>query len=336
MRIAIRRLVLAEITSNDTLPLMPVSVLIVTRNRPEFVAFVLSKLSIQVRRGDQLVLLDDASDMPASNLAQEFAQNCSVTFLRHEISSGYIPARNEGLQACRNECIVQLDDDSWIIEPNAMKICEDLITKHGRVGAFALPVYYHNARQPDECGTESSRWDGNDMEREYAFQGCGAVLRASAVKAAGLYPAYYNYGVEETTLAARLYRQGYEVRMCRQLRVIHGHEQLSATDTYKATRDQDPSIGIAGNELCLARESLCWPFSHAVSLIIVAKARASGLPVTKVLHDFQLKKPNLQKQYRLSLPQTLGWLRLRSAVALRNRIRSSVRKQVQRAASFHG
>lgn len=308
---------------------MPVSVLIVTRNRPHFLAFVLDKLSAQVRTTDQLVLVDDASRKSVSALGQGIAGRCTVTFLRHESATGCIQARNEGVLACANDCIVQLDDDSWIVETNAMQICEELLNRHPSVGAFSIPIYYHNARRPDECGTEASRWSAKDMEREYAFQGCGAVLRRSAVTEAGLYPEYYGYGGEEAALGARLHRLGYEVRMCRRIRVIHGHEQLSATQAYAATRDRHPSTAIFGNELCLASEALYPPFSLLISLIIMARAKTSQHSVKAIIQDFELKKPHLRPEYRLSLVQTLSWLALRSSVAVRNRVRRG--RQIRRA-----
>jgi len=192
-----------------------------------------------------------------------------------------------------------------------LDVCEGMIQDHPPVGAFALPIHYHCAAKPNECGSESKRWRRDHLSREYAFMGCGAVLRRSAVIQAGLYPDYYGYGVEEVALCARLFRIGFETRMFRRIRVIHGHEELSDSDVYGSTRVWAPSIGCAANELCLAQESLCWPFSDIVALLGLLRARWRGLSLKAVLHDFSAKKRYLRRDMRLSLRQTIAWLLLR-------------------------
>lgn len=287
------------------------SILIVTRNRKEFLKFTLEKARRQVRRGDQLVLIDDASDERISVLTESFVDKCETTFIRHDSHVGYIGCRNEGILACKHECIVQLDDDSWMVERDALDTGERMLSTHPMVGAFALAIHYHYSKAPDECGNSSKRWRLPHLAREWGFQGCGVVLRRSVVVKAGLYPAYYGYGLEEVALGLRLFRLGYEIRMCRDIRVIHGHETLSEQNDYNDTRASNPLVGIAGNEICLAKESLCWPFSEIMPVITLALGMRKGLTAREIWRDYLTKRRHIRKDLRLSLGQTIKWLKLR-------------------------
>ena len=289
---------------------MPASVMIVTRNRRAFLEFTLAKLKRQLRPGDQLVLVDDASDESVADVVSPIESVCDTAFIRHESNVGRDPSKNEAILACAHECVVELDDDAWLVEEDALDACEAMIQDHPRVGAFALPIHYHCAARPDECGRGAKRWRGAHLSPDYAFMGCGAVFRRSAVIEAGLYPDYYGYALGETALCVRLFRIGFETRMFRAIRVIHGHEKLSDAEVYGATRVRDSSVASAANELCLAQESLSWPFSDIVALLALLRARCRGLSVKDVLQDFSCKRGHLRQDLRLSFRQTLSWLLL--------------------------
>lgn len=299
---------------------MPVSVLIVTRNRPEFLRFVLSQLAERVRPEDEVIVIDDGSELSAEPAVEVLDEKCHCRFVRHDEHVGYIARRNQGILMASHECILQLDDDSWPVEADALSRCEDALQDHPDVGAFALPIHYHWSAAPDGCGSLSKRWRAPHLARECAFMGCGVVLRRSAVQSAGLYPDYYGYGWEETALCVRLHRCGYKTRMCRRIRVIHGHEALSQSRSYSATRALDPGAGILANRLCLLRETFAPPLAILGAAGIYANAAMRGYSFSVVKGAFQDRAPLIKYTLRLSPVQAFHWLFLWMMIGLRRRV----------------
>lgn len=310
---------------------MSVSVVICTLNRKEFMTYTLGQLRRQLRSQDQVVLVDDGSDPDDAAFFRRYALPCERTLIRHDRNQGRFVSKNEGILACRHECVVQLDNDAWLVDDRAFEVFEAVLAEFPRAGAIALPVHYHCHEAPSECGSLARRWNLRDREIECSYFGCGCVLRKSAVVKAGLYPLHLQYGPEEDVLALRLFRLGYEVRACASVRVIHGHEVLSGEKRYQATRDTSPGVDVAGSQLCLAAESLAKPWAWVYGAWILAKAAKNGLPIRRVLEDYQLKRPHLDVgRFRLSAFQSLEWMVLRSRVRLRMafrylRVRRTVR-----------
>ncbi|HRU05347.1 MAG TPA: glycosyltransferase [Candidatus Brocadiia bacterium] len=288
---------------------MSVSVLICVRDRQDFMAFALDKLATQLRPGDQLVLVDDGSGPEAAEFYRRCAVPCEKLLIRHESSRGYCESRNEGILAARHECVVQLDSDAWLADEGAFAAFEDALSRFPRAGALALPVHYHYAKAPRECGSLARRWILPDGAVESSFMGCGAVLRRSAVIEAGLYPAYVRYGGDEDILSARLFRRGHEVRMFRRARVIHGHEVLSLAAAYVASREQSRVVEMAGSYLCMAWESLAWPLSRLYQGWVLIKAARKGLPLRSVIQDYRIKRSGLDaRRHGMTLPRSFVWV----------------------------
>jgi len=286
---------------------MPLTILVVTRNRLDFLKHVASELANRVRQDDQVLIIDDGSDVDPASALQILDDRCQINYVRHVKHAGYITRRNEGILAARHECILQIDDDSWPVERDALSRCEIALAKFPKVGAFALPIHYHWSKADEGCGSLSRRWTARHLAREYAFMGCGVILRRSAVIKAGLYPAYYGYGCEETALAMRLHRIGFQIRMLRDVRIIHGHEVLSAARAYEQTRTADPRIGIIANELCLAQESYPWPMNRLIGFSIRLRARLLGQSVAEVERSYQTKRESIDPNQRQTLVATCTW-----------------------------
>lgn len=287
--------------------MMAATILIVTRNRPDFLTHVLSEIAQRVRAEDEVLVIDDGSEVAVDNALKEVSLRCQINYVRHDQQAGYIARRNEGILAACNECILQLDDDSWPVESDAIARCERALAENAKVGGFALPIHHHWSKAHDGCGRISARWKTRHLARECAFMGCGVILRRSAVVDAGLYPAYYVYGGEETALTMRLHRIGFEVRMFRAVRIIHGHEILSAAPAYGKTRTSDPRPGIIANQLCLAEESYPWPLNHLICNSIRFLARFKGVSLVDVERSYQVKRPSIDPLQRLTPLKICSW-----------------------------
>jgi glycosyltransferase involved in cell wall biosynthesis len=299
---------------------MAVSVVIATLNRRIQLEYTLNMLREQVSADDEIVIVDDGSDPVDAEFFRTVELPCHKVVVRHDVNKGRFPAKNEGIMAAKHECIVQLDNDAWLVEKDSLRILEQLLAENPRVGALAVPMHFHFSEAPDECGSLARRWSFGEMQRESIYMGCGVALRRSAVIEAGMYPEFYVYGPEEEALAVRLLKVGFEVRGTRRVRCIHGHSVLCANPGYVKTRDAKPDLDVASNQLCIAAESLAWPISPLYQEWVFLKAAKKGLKRSQVMEEYRRKSAFLDTgRFRLPLGATLYWCLLRAYVYSRNR-----------------
>lgn len=285
---------------------MAVTVLIVTKNRQSFVAFIVSRLLSILRFDDEIVLIDDGSEIPITLPAS----SPQIRLIRHDHSVGQVPRRNQGVVEARNECILQLDDDAWPVERDCLDSCERAILLHGAVGAFALPIHYHWAKGTDECGRRDVRWDGSNLQRDVAFMGCGAIIRRSAFLKAGGYPDYCSHGYEESVLSMRLHRCGYQVRFLNTLRIIHGHEILCDADQYRRTRSQYRRAPLYACERCCIDESYPTFLGFILNGVVWVRSLRDRTSWTEITAEYRIKARQMRSDQRLTALQAASWLGL--------------------------
>lgn len=309
---------------------MAVSVVIATLNRRAQLEYTLNILREQVSADDEIVIVDDGSDASDAEFFRTVDLPCKKVIVRHNANKGRFPSKNEGIMAATHECIIQLDNDAWLVEKDSLRILEQLMLENPKVGALAVPMHFHYSEAPDECGSLARRWSFGEMQIESIYMGCGVALRRSAVIKAGMYPEFYVYGPEEEALAVRLLKIGFEVRGTRRVRCIHGHSVLCATSGYAKTRDQKPDLDVASNQMCIAAESLAWPISPVYREWILLKAARKGLARVNVLSEYRRKSVFLDPgRFKLSVTTTLYWCLLRAYVYARNCFnRISLRRQM--------
>lgn len=277
---------------------MGISIVIATRNRNDFLTFVLGKVGPLVRSEDEIIVVDDGSAQPVQ--ISESLRQLPIRLIRHEDSAGYITRRNELVSVACNEVVLQLDDDSWPVEADVCRVVEEEMNNNPNVGAFAMPVHYHHERNEGECGRADPRWQSKHLAPEIAFMGCAAVLRRSAFLEAEGYSHYCKHGFEETVLAARLLSLGYDVRMNRRTRVIHGHEKLSGDPGYSKTRSDYKAVSLLASKLCFVKESFPFGFSTAVELMLRLKTRRAGLSWREISEEASARSMFIKSRWRMS------------------------------------
>lgn len=96
---------------ND-LPL--VTVIIPTYNRPDYLLEAVNSVNNQSYENIELIIVDDASEDPASQVVPERHTELTIRIIRHEDNQGASSARNTGFKFASGEFIAFLDDDdSW-------------------------------------------------------------------------------------------------------------------------------------------------------------------------------------------------------------------------------
>lgn len=209
----------------------PIAYVIPTRDRAAVLDQTLRHLGALPRHDAEIVLVDNASATPVSQLVREglggaasgaLANGLTIHVLRSEENLG-AAGRNLGAEATDPACswIVMLDDDSW---PNDLGFIDLLATAPDTVGAIAGEIHLGG---PERAGAAPQREAGGLPE---VFTGCGVIIRRSAMLARdagglGGYDPSFGFYAEEYDLAARLMLAGFTIHSDRRAQFTHAKVQ---------------------------------------------------------------------------------------------------------------
>jgi GT2 family glycosyltransferase len=191
-----------------------------TRNRPERLAATLEALGALSRHTAQVIVVDNASDVPprvpvtlANGLPTE------VVFLNENRGAA---ARNAGVAAADPACqwVVMLDDDSHPIDTGFLAALAEAPADAAAIAAeITLP--------------EQGRREAGGLPE--VFTGCGVAIRPDAFLAAKGYDPAFDYYAEEYDLAAKFLLAGHRIMLDRRFRVAH-HKVASGRDMNRILR----------------------------------------------------------------------------------------------------
>jgi GT2 family glycosyltransferase len=173
-----------------------VTVVVVTRNRPELLRATVGRVREALPGGLPLLVVDDASDEPVRAVPGDGA----MRVLRHESRAGLVAARNGANLAAGTPFVLSLDDDSWPVEGD-LGAAVDFLSGEPDVLALAFPI-----RRPGGGWQVSSAAAHPYPVR--AFVGCAHLLRVGHFRALGGYGAAVVHQGEEMELAARASGRG--------------------------------------------------------------------------------------------------------------------------------
>jgi len=173
---------------------------IATRNRAKSLSQAINSALRQNVANLTIVVLDDASTDETSTLPAQFPQ---VTWVRHEIRTGYMAARNDLMTRTSFEYLVSLDDDAWFLSDDEIATAVDFLERNHLVAAIAFDILSPDRPTPR---------DRTEAVPTATFVGCGHVLRMAPIRNVGAYELTPgNYGGEEKDLCLRLLDSGYNV-----------------------------------------------------------------------------------------------------------------------------
>ena len=165
-----------------------------TRDRADRLLHTLAQLDALPAHDAQVIIVDNASVIPASEVARQVPARRPRVFLRQEHNLG-AAARNLGVQAADRsvEWIVMLDDDS---SPRSLEFLPRLADQPADVAAVMADIF---------LPLFATREAGGLPE---VFIGCGVAIRRDVFLHAGGYDQSFNYYAEEYDLAARFMQNG--------------------------------------------------------------------------------------------------------------------------------
>jgi glycosyltransferase involved in cell wall biosynthesis len=141
-----------------------VTVIIPTKNRIEFLRRAISSVQEQTYQNIEIIVVDDASDIPVSFDSFEFGSSIPIKIIRNERSLGGAAARNIGIDNACGEFLSFLDDDDYYINNKIQILLENIGGNDFCFGEVLLcdkkiigpPIIY-----PDCIGRIENIWAGN-------------------------------------------------------------------------------------------------------------------------------------------------------------------------------
>ncbi len=241
-----------------------VSVVIATKDRPDELAHVLSRLA-RLPEALPVVVVDDASE---DRRVQAVVRASGCTYLRTEVNLG-CGARNLGVRLARTPYVAFCDDDSWWA-PGALDRAADHLDQHPGVALLNARILLGpDERLEPTCALMAASplptGASSPDPALLGFIACGAVVRRAAFLAVGGFESRFHIGGEEEPLALALAAAGWELAYLDDV-VAHHHP----------SPNRDPArrrVTIARNELWSAWLYRDWRHASARTWELAVAAR---------------------------------------------------------------
>ena len=128
---------------------MKTSIILLNYNHGRFIGEALTALIAELGAGDELIVIDDASNDDSLDVIATFSAHCSqLRLVRHTSNRGVIAGMNEGLDASQNELIYFAASDDRVM-PGFLSRARTEIAKHETAALVTA-----QARLMDETGRD--------------------------------------------------------------------------------------------------------------------------------------------------------------------------------------
>jgi GT2 family glycosyltransferase len=197
-----------------------ITVGITTRNRRESLLRSLAALEIVEPMIDEVLVVDDTSDEPLGDLAAEVPLGIArkLRVIVQPDRQGYIVARNAMVRLARNEFVLLMDDDAFVLDATAIRLAVDALGRHRDVGAIAFAQ-----AEADGAAWPAAMQPAPAMRACYvpSFIGFAHLLRRSVFLQLGGYLEPLHFYGEEKDYCLRMLDAGYAVVYVPDARVAH-------------------------------------------------------------------------------------------------------------------
>ena len=199
----------------------PISIAITTRNRPESLRRCVASLALLGDLVGEILIGDDLSEMPADRqIAGQVSSALAplITVLRAAEKRGYIINRNSMVQSARFPFVLLLDDDTCILDRQAVAGAVRVMAASGRVAAVAF-AQADGAGAPWPAGMQPSPVGYPCYVP--SFIGFAHLLRRDVFLQLGGYRGTFEFYGEEKEYCLRLLDAGFDVVYLPEARIAH-------------------------------------------------------------------------------------------------------------------
>lgn len=210
----------------------PLSIIIITYNRPDDLLFLLQNIAGQdeaARLLDSVLIIDNASTADYGPVKDFIAtQSLPFRYIYSKENLGVARGRNLGLSMAEAPVLIMIDDDAYFRDRDGLLGVERLFTsdfaRDNKVGLYSFKVFYSSTREIQVNAFPHKKFDryiGKDRFLTYYYSGGAHAILKEVHDKAGQYPVDFFYGMEEYDLGYRLLDLGYRIAYDGSVSVMH-------------------------------------------------------------------------------------------------------------------
>jgi len=201
-----------------------VSVLIVSRRRPERLRGCLRSVASQAFEDREVIVLANGCSETAAIVEAEFP---GVRLVVEATNLGSAPGRNRVVREARGEFLLFLDDDGEIRAKDVLERLVEALDERPRVGVASMALYDAEVDEPTGWRLRTAALDYACFHASFAGGAC--LVRADAFRESGAYCELFTGPGEEFDLAVRMYGAGWPILHFPEV-AFHHHVDKSESD----------------------------------------------------------------------------------------------------------
>lgn len=201
----------------------PLTIGITTRDRPAALERCLRSLAAVAHLSPEVVIFDDASEVPVSDDVARWNLPAPVRIFRDERAPGYIAGRNRLVREASAAVVLLMDDDAALFSAQGVEHAVRLLETDRGIGAIAFA----------QCDRHGTRWDdGMQPARSRvacyvpSFIGFAHLVRRDVFMEIGGYRESFKFYGEEKDYCLRLIASGYRTLYLPDALVTHEPDQI--------------------------------------------------------------------------------------------------------------
>jgi len=199
---------------------LDLSIIVPAFNRKEVLQPCLEAILAQLQAGDELLVIDDASDWPVREYLEELEKGNEQLKTYHlQVNCGQGHARNHGASLSKNEIIVFIDSDVQLLEGNLSQMRQffSLYPESSAVtGRLSLKHPYHSYFSRYKNAYMNYIFGLQSFDVNFLYGSICAIKKKDFVP----WPEKF-LGVEDTELGMTLTAQGKKITFMPELEVVH-------------------------------------------------------------------------------------------------------------------
>ncbi len=210
----------------------PISILIITYNRPDDLLVLLKSITEQndaAQLLESVIIIDNASTVDM-HLVTDFVatQNLPIKYEFSNENLGVARGRNKGIEMAKAPIIVTIDDDAYFKEHDALQKVVTLFNsefaQQNNVGAYCFKVFYESTGELQKNAFPHKKFDNYKNKNQFLtsyFIGCGHAILKKVYDTVGEYPVDFFYGMEEYDLSYRILNNDYKIAYNDIISILH-------------------------------------------------------------------------------------------------------------------
>lgn len=218
----------------------PLSIVIITYNRPDDVLLLLANIAGQEQAAqllESVIIIDNNSDQKYDSVQHYIAsQSLPFQYIHSVENLGVARGRNKGIALAKAPIIITIDDDAYFKEDNALikieKVFHTSFATENNVGVFCFKVFYGSTGELQTNAFPHKKIGKYKDKTQFLssyYIGCGHAILKRVYDQAGEYPTDFFYGMEEYDLSYRILNLGYRIAYDSSVAIIHNESPKGRT-----------------------------------------------------------------------------------------------------------